>query len=252
MTHNRTWLRVFIFLSVFIFVAGAALDAYSRGGRGGGRGGGGGHRMSGGGHRGSGGNRNISRSGPARSGSMRSSDFSRGSRSSGQMSRSGRQSGSTRPAGGVDRSQARQKAQDYKAANPDAGKNIKDRVDNRPGDRQENRQDWKDQNREDWQQYGRNARDDRQDYYEHHDYHEHYEYHDDWEWGENVEYPYAAATAIALGTALTVSAFNSLTCTPTVVTIGAVTYYQCGPNWYNQAYQNGDVVYMSVATPPGY
>ena len=90
---------------------------------------------------------------------------------------------------------------------------------------------------------------DRQDYYEHHDY---YDHHDHWEWGDNVEYPYAAATAIALGTALTVSAFNSLTCTPTVVSVGAVTYYQCGPNWYNQAYQNGDVVYMSVAAPPGY
>ncbi|HML96252.1 MAG TPA: hypothetical protein PKC29_12570 [Thermodesulfobacteriota bacterium] len=233
MTHNRTWLRLFIFTAVFVFVAGAALDAYSRGGRGGGRGGGGGHRMSG--------NRNISRSGPARSGSMRSSNFNRGSRSSEQMSRSG----SSRQLGQGSHQQARQKAQDFKANNPDAAQKIQD---NR-GDRQDDRQDWKDQNREDWQQYGRNARNDRQEYYEHHDY---YEYHDDWEWGENVEYPYAAATVIALGTALTVSAFNSLTCTPTVVTVGAVTYYQCGPNWYNQAYQNGDVVYMSVAAPPGY
>ncbi|HET7289291.1 MAG TPA: hypothetical protein VFJ67_02540, partial [Thermodesulfobacteriota bacterium] len=60
------------------------------------------------------------------------------------------------------------------------------------------------------------------------------------------------ATAIAVGTALTVSAFNSLTCTPTIVSVGGVSYYQCGSNWYNQAYQGGDVVYVSVGAPPGY
>ena len=136
------------------------------------------------------------------------------------------------------------------ANNPDKAKEIQDRRADNAGDFQQDRQDWKDQNREDWQQYGRNAREDRQDYYNNN--YDRYEYNDDWEWGDNVEYPFAAATAIAVGTALTVSAFNSLTCTPTIVSVGGVSYYQCGPNWYNQAYQNGDVVYMSVAAPAGY
>lgn len=221
-------MKLLLFAVMFVFIIGV-LDTYARGrGRGGG---GGGHARSA--------NRNISRQGPARTGSMRSSDFNR------QSSRS-----SSRNVQRSSQADRKAKAQDYKAANPDKVKDFQDKRADNAKDFQEDRQDWKDENREDWQDYGRNAREDRQDYYDHHDYY--YDHHDHWEWGDNVEYPYAAATAIALGTALTVSAFNSLTCDPMIVSVGGVTYYQCGTNWYNQAYQQGDVVYISVEAPSGY
>jgi len=187
-------LKLLLFVIAFIFLVGA-IDTYARG-----RGsGGGGNRSA---------NSNISRSGPARTGSMNSSNFNR------QSSRSS-------------------------SRNVERSSNT-ERQANRQGN-QENRQDYHTENREDWQDYGNNARNDRQDYYDDNRY-----------WGGNVEYPGAAAAAIAVGTALTVSAFNSQTCNPTVVSVGGVTYYQCGSNWYNQAYQEGDVVYVSVGAPPGY
>jgi hypothetical protein len=234
---RKLTMKLFIFTVIFMFLGSMVLDAYARG-RGRGGGGGGGRSRSA--------NRNISRQGPARTGSMRSSDFS--SRSN-RSSYSGQRSSTQQRTRNVDKTQARQKAQDYRAANPDKARDFQDKRADNAKDFQEDRQDWKDQNREDWQDYGRNAREDRQDYYDNHGYHD---YDDNWEWGDNVEYPYAAAAAIAVGTALTVSAFNSLTCTPTIVSVGGVSYYQCGSNWYNQAYQGGDVVYVSVGAPPGY
>jgi hypothetical protein len=195
-------LKLLLFVVVFIFLVGA-IDTYARG-----RGSGGGSGRGSGGGRNRSANSNISRSGPARTGSVKSSDFNR------QSSRS--RSQNVERGSGTDRQANRQS-------------------------NQENRQDYHTENREVWQDYGNNARNDRQDYYDDNRY-----------WGGNVEHPVAAATAIAVGTALTVSAFNSQACNTTVVSVGGVTYYQCGSNWYNQAYQDGDVVYVSVGAPPGY
>jgi hypothetical protein len=43
-----------------------------------------------------------------------------------------------------------------------------------------------------------------------------------------------------------------LPCSPNVVAMGGVSYYGCGGSWYNQAYVNGSVTYVTVSAPPGY
>ncbi len=228
-TGKKFIVKLLLFTVIFVFLVGT-LETYARG-KGSGRGS---HRSA---------NRNISRQGPARTGSMKSSDF--GSHSSRSSSRNVQRSSSHTGS----QAQRKQKAQDYKAANPDKAKDFQDKRADNAGDIQENRQDWKDTNREDWQDYGDKARNDRQEFYDDNEY---YRYDDDWEWGDNVEYPVGAMAAVAVGTALTVSAFNSMTCNPTTVYVNGVAYYQCGSTWYNQAYQQGDVVYVVVDTPPGY
>jgi hypothetical protein len=37
-----------------------------------------------------------------------------------------------------------------------------------------------------------------------------------------------------------------------MVPVGDVSYYQCGPTWYQKAYTGGEVTYVVVAPPPGY
>lgn len=72
----------------------------------------------------------------------------------------------------------------------------------------------------------------------------------------------ARAAALAVGTAVTVGAMNRMTtpstsgapppCTMSEVRVGETTYYQCGPNWYEKAYVNGETSYVTVAPPPGH
>ena len=66
---------------------------------------------------------------------------------------------------------------------------------------------------------------------------------------------------IAVGTAVSVSAIQAMSqpaqdqptpCAMTPVTAADATYYQCGPNWYQKSYANGELVYVVVAPPPGY
>ena len=223
-TDRTLIMKLLLFAVIFIFLV-SALETYARG-RGSGRSA---NRSS---------NTNISRQGPARTGSMKSSDFSSSS------SRNTQRSSSTER-----QTQRQSKSQDYKAANPDKVNDYQDTRANNANDMQQDRQDYQTDKREDWQDYGNNAQNDRQEFYDDNDYNR---YDDDWEWGDNVEYPVAAMTAVAVGTALTVSAFNSMTCNPTTVYANGVAYYQCGSTWYNQAYQQGDVVYVVVDTPPGY
>jgi len=74
---------------------------------------------------------------------------------------------------------------------------------------------------------------------------------DDVEWG-NV----AAWSALAVGTALTVSAFTSMQSQPEcefyTVLVEGTEYYRCGSTWYIQAYSGGDLRYMAVNPPPGF
>jgi hypothetical protein len=56
----------------------------------------------------------------------------------------------------------------------------------------------------------------------------------------------------SVGTAITVTAFRSLTCTPTVVVVGQVAYYNCDEIWYSRRYVGGNVTYVIVTSPPGY
>ena len=71
----------------------------------------------------------------------------------------------------------------------------------------------------------------------------------------------AAATAIAVGTAVTVGAMQKMTtptasapapCTMQSVQVANGTFYHCAPNWYQKAYVNGEMSYVSVAPPPGF
>jgi len=43
-----------------------------------------------------------------------------------------------------------------------------------------------------------------------------------------------------------------LPCTPTMVSVGGVTYQQCGSTYYTQSYSGGQAVYVQTAPPPGY
>ena len=71
------------------------------------------------------------------------------------------------------------------------------------------------------------------------------------EWHGYDEY-YDDAWKFAVGASLTYAAFSALTCNTTTVIVSGVTYYQCGPTWYNRAYAGGSVTYVVVNAPPGY
>lgn len=75
------------------------------------------------------------------------------------------------------------------------------------------------------------------------------------------EAPDAAATGIAVGTAVTMGTMQAMTtpsasepaaCSMSSVTVGDTNYYHCAPNWYQKAYVNGELSYVSVAAPPGF
>jgi hypothetical protein len=76
------------------------------------------------------------------------------------------------------------------------------------------------------------------DHYEdhHYDYSEYYE--DRWKY--------------AVGASLTAATYRSLTCTPTTVIVGSVTYYQCGSTWYQRGYSGGSTTYVVINAPSGY
>jgi hypothetical protein len=57
---------------------------------------------------------------------------------------------------------------------------------------------------------------------------------------------------LRIGSTLSIAAFRSLTCRPTVIVAGGVTYYSCDNYWYNQAYRGAEIVYIVVSPPPGY
>jgi hypothetical protein len=62
----------------------------------------------------------------------------------------------------------------------------------------------------------------------------------------------AVGAAVAVGTAITASAFSAQNCTPTTVVVGDVSYYSCGGTWYTRQYSGGNVTYFVVNAPPGY
>src|SRR4029077_3933416 len=62
-----------------------------------------------------------------------------------------------------------------------------------------------------------------------------------------------AVGAVAAGAAAVASPPGwTQACTPTTVSVGGTTYYQCGSAWYTRAYGGGDVAYVMSNTPPGY
>ena len=53
-------------------------------------------------------------------------------------------------------------------------------------------------------------------------------------------------------TTTTYNYYSTLPCSPNTVVVEGVTYYQCGADWYTQAYAGESVNYLLVAPPPGY
>ena len=99
-------------------------------------------------------------------------------------------------------------------------------------------------------------------------YHDDYHDNDDWDDGEVAAVAVGAAALGAVGgyaagqssasstvvytTPPPAAGYTSLPCTPSVIAVSGVTYYQCGSTWYNQAYSGDSVTYVTVAPPPGY
>lgn len=86
--------------------------------------------------------------------------------------------------------------------------------------------------REDWQEHG-----------------------DDHWGGGHYHHPVATGltvgSAMAIGSAITSSAFNAMTFPPAVM-INGVSYYNCGGAWYSRGYQGGSVTCIVVNAPVGY
>jgi hypothetical protein len=82
---------------------------------------------------------------------------------------------------------------------------------------------------------------------------------DDDEWGYalagaavGATVGYMAGAATAAPTYVSPTYVTVLPCSPTVVATGGTSYYGCSGTWYNQAYVNGSVTYVTVTAPPGY
>ena len=115
--------------------------------------------------------------------------------------------------------------------------NSGNRMDNRAG-RQDNRM----ENRADRQDNPMDNRDER--YEDRRDYRDDY-YDDRREWVEDRQ-------RVRVGAYLTASAFGAMSCSPSIVVVGGVTYSQCGGGWYQRAYRGGSVTYVVVNAPAGY
>lgn len=100
------------------------------------------------------------------------------------------------------------------------------RSDNR-SDRAENRSDNRNDRSQDRREYADDRHDDRREFVE--DRHR-----------------------LRVGAYLTASAFGAMSCRPTVVVVGAMSYSQCGGGWYQRAYRGGSVTYIVVNAPSGY
>ena len=109
------------------------------------------------------------------------------------------------------------------------------------------RQDQRDQAREDWQKYGKNQQQNRQEFAD-----DYYDDHGGYYGGYAGAVAAGAAVGAVAGAAAAYPPGWTLACTPTAVTVGSTTYYQCGSAWYMRAYNNGEVAYLMSNPPPGY
>lgn len=214
--------RSLCLLTGALFVGALTVDADARGGRGGGfaRGGG----------------ADFSRSGPAAGGSF-----------------------AARPAefGSVARTQSRQQGfsertatrQDTRASvQGDLQGERTERVDIRQSNRTERadgRQDVQINRQDEITQRQSNRQ---RAYDDHHDDHW-----DNWgPWGYAAAGAAVVAGAYAVGTVISAATYGALSCAPTTVIVGGVTYSRCGTTWYQPTYGGGGVTYIVVAPPPGY
>ena len=80
----------------------------------------------------------------------------------------------------------------------------------------------------------------------------------DWDAGSNAPAVVAGAVvgaAVAARSGYAAGAFyyeplTTLPCTPKEINVGSVKYYQCGNDYFMQAYDGGSVLYVQVDPPP--
>ena len=91
------------------------------------------------------------------------------------------------------------------------------------------------------QDYRSDVRKDRQD-------------HVDDRWDNHYRYRRRAAfaTGVAVGAVASSNYVTNLSCTPTVVVVNNMTYYNCNSNWYTRGNVSGNVVYIVATVPAGY
>jgi len=151
-----------------------------------------------------------------------------------QDGRTGRQG--DRQASQTERSEGRQDAQSSRqASRTERTEGRQDTQSSRQQEvteRQQSRQDYKGDAREDWQDYSD-------------DYHGR-------GWGYAAAGAAVVAGAYAVGSVVSAANYRSLSCTPTTVVVGGVSYSQCGSTWYQPTYSGGDVTYVVVNPPAGY
>ncbi len=88
----------------------------------------------------------------------------------------------------------------------------------------------------------------------------HYDDDDDWGYalagaavGATAGFIAGAAVSNSTTTVVTTPTYvTTLPCSPTVVAVNEMSYYQCGSTWYNRSYISGNVTYVTAAPPPGY
>jgi hypothetical protein len=132
--------------------------------------------------------------------------------------------------------------------NRGGGFDSRNRSDNRSGNRDnrsDNRSDNRDNRSDNRNDRYDDRRDDRNDRYD-----DRKEFRDD-RYDDRREF-YDDRWRYAVGASLTVASFRALTCASRTVVVNGISYYGCGPTWYNRAYSGGAVTYVVVTAPPGY
>jgi hypothetical protein len=130
-----------------------------------------------------------------------------------------------------------------------------DRVGDRQGsrgDRQGNRTDTRNDRQGDRSDRLDNRQDDRSDRLDDRQDFRQDAYGDHREWHQDRHEFYDDRWKYAVGATVTAATFRALTCASRTVVVNGVSYYNCGPTWYNRAYSGGSVTYVVVNTPPGY
>jgi hypothetical protein len=186
-----------ILILTLLLVSFITYDLYARGGRGGGARGGGGH---------------VSRSSPARGGSMHSSkSYSRGA---------------TSPSGSYSRGAKGSPTSSTSVGRGGSPKQYKSGTSNRHGDININKNVNVNVNKKYYNRGGHSHR-----YYDHYN-------------------AGAFAAGLIVGTAITASVYSSAYPSGCVATfVGNTTYYQCGTTWYQREYASSGTTYIVVNDP---
>ncbi|MDV6343917.1 hypothetical protein [Nitrosomonas sp. Is37] len=256
--RTKPYLIIPVITAAFIFLIGTVHEAAAR------IGGGGGGRASAGGARAGGGGARAAGAGFSRSGAAASGSFSYGS-SRAATGRAGAQAASASRT--ASRSQAAQTRATSRAETREGRQGgYTERTDIRQQERTARAGERTERAGERTERVQARA-DTRESYAgRYYDDHGHYHDDDDWDDGEVAALAIGAAALGAMGgyvagqstatpsstvvySAPPSSGYASLPCAPYTTVVQGVTYYQCGSNWYTQAYGGSGVTYMPVPAP---